>query len=91
MANKGPGNVFAAIQKHDPKARSFSGIDDFAYIKENVQLLAAQTLGMFDKNQRSVLQDALDLRNKCAHPGKYSPGEKKVSAFVEDIVKVVFT
>lgn len=90
MANKGSSNVFAAIQKHDSKARHFGGMDDFAYVKEGVQLLAAQSLGLFDKNQRSVLEDALDLRNKCAHPGKYSPGAKKVSAFVEDVVNVVF-
>ena len=91
MAGKGSANVFAAIQKHDSKARHFGGVDDFSYVKESVQLLAAQSLGLLDKNQRSILEDALDLRNKCAHPGKYSPGVKKVSAFVEDVVNVVFT
>ena len=87
----GPSNVTAAIQKHDPKARPVKRLDDFSYIKESVLLLAAQELGIFDKNERGILEEALDLRNKCGHPGKYRPGPKKVSSFIEDVVGIVFT
>jgi hypothetical protein len=90
MMAKGGANVSAAIQKHDPKARPIKSIDDFAYSKEAAQLLAALDLGLFDKSQKDTLTDALNLRNKCGHPSKYKPGAKKVSAFVEDIISIVF-
>ncbi len=84
-------NLNAVVTKFDPKARKIKIIDDLSYIKESTLLLVAQELGLFDKNQRGVLEDALDLRNKCGHPGKYKPGPKKVSSFIEDVVGIVFT
>ena len=86
----GPANVDAAVKKHDPKARKIRKIDDLSYVKESVLLLSAQDLGLFDKNERSTLTDALNLRNKSGHPGKYKPGPKKVSSFIEDLVSIVF-
>lgn len=79
-----------AIRKHDPKARAVSRIDDFAYIKDNTTLLAAKELGIIDKSEKDTLNEALNLRNRCSHPGKYMPGAKKVSAFVEDVTSIVF-
>lgn len=86
----GAGTLNPALQKHDPKARNVSKIDDFAHVKEKIVILATEDLGLFDKNQRSVLEDCLDLRNRCGHPSKYSPGSKKVGAFLEDILNLVF-
>jgi hypothetical protein len=82
--------VTVAIQKFDPKAKEIKKIDDLVLIKESVLLLAAQELGIFDKNQKNVLEDCLNLRNKCGHPGKYKVGPKKVSSFIEDLIGVVF-
>lgn len=79
-----------AVAKFDHKAKTISKIDDLVLIKESVLLLAAQELGVYDKNQRAVLEDCLNLRNKCGHPGKYSIGPKKVSSFFEDLVGIVF-
>lgn len=79
-----------AVAKFDHKAKTISKIDDLVLIKESVLLLAAQELGVYDKNQRTVLEDCLNLRNKCGHPGKYSIGPKKVSSFFEDLVGIVF-
>jgi hypothetical protein len=90
MMAKGPAAVTTAVQKHDPKARSINKIDDFAYVKEAVQLLAAMGLGILDKSEKDTLEEALDLRNRCGHPSKYQPGVKKVSAFVEDVTSVLF-
>lgn len=87
---KGAAAVTAAVQKHDPKARLVSKIDDFAYVKEAVQLLAAMGLGILDKSEKDTLEEALDLRNRCGHPSKYQPGVKKVSAFVEDVTSILF-
>ena len=79
-----------ALQKHYPKARRVKTIDHFAYIKDKIILLAALEIGLFDKNQKDTLEESLNLRNRCGHPGKYVPGVKKVSGFVEDIVNIVF-
>ena len=78
-----------AIQKHDRNARNVAKLDHFAYIKEKIQILAAQELGIFDKNERDTLEEALNLRNRCGHPGKYTPGNKKVSSFIEDVTNIV--
>ncbi len=90
MMSKGAPAVTSAVQKHDPKARQIKTVDDFAYVKEAVQLLAALDLGVLDKSQKDALVDALNLRNKCGHPSKYKPGVKKVSAFMEDVISIVF-
>lgn len=84
-------DINTAVQKYDNKARQIKQIDDLSYLKESTLLLVAQELGLFDKNERSVLEDALDLRNKCGHPGKYNPGPKKVSGFIEDVVGILFS
>jgi hypothetical protein len=86
----GIAKVNAAIQKHDPKVRSLSGTDDFAYVKDKTFLLALQDLRIVDKGQRATLEEALNLRNRCGHPTKYRPGEKKVSSFIEDVAGIVF-
>lgn len=86
----GTQNVTAAVQKHDPKAKTVRKLDDLVLVKESVLLLAAQDLGIFDKNQRTVLDSCLDLRNKCGHPGKYKVGPKKVGGFIEDVIGIVF-
>jgi peptide deformylase len=91
MMAKGSTAVTAAVQKHDPKARTINKIDDFAYVKEAVQLLAAMGLGLLDKSEKDTLEESLDLRNRCGHPSKYTPGVKKVSAFVEDVTSILFS
>lgn len=91
MIDVGPVVVDTAIKKYDQKARTIKGIDDFAYVKESTLLLAAQEVGIYDKNERSTLEEALNLRNKCGHPGKYKPGPKKAASFIEDVSTIVFS
>jgi hypothetical protein len=91
MMAKGATSVTTAIHRHDPNARNVKSIDDFAYVKDTVLLLAAKDLGILDKNEKDVLTEALNLRNRSGHPGKYRPGVKKVSAFLEDIPSIVFS
>ena len=86
----GAANVTNAVAKFDQKAKPIHKLEDIVLIKESVLLLVAQELGLVDKNQRSVLEDCLNLRNKCGHPGKYKAGQKKVSSFIEDLVGIVF-
>jgi hypothetical protein len=87
----GVGPLNAAVQKHDHGARKISSIDHFAYIKDKITLLAALELGVYDKNQKDTLEEALNLRNRCGHPGKYAPGAKKASSYIEDLISIVFT
>lgn len=82
--------LMPALQKHDPKARNVKSIDDFAHIKDSTVLLACQHLAILDKSQRETAEEALRLRNRCGHPAKYSPKEKKVSSYIEDLISVVF-
>lgn len=91
MLDKGKRQLNTALQKFDPKCRSVSRIDHFAYVKDRTALEAAQELGLFDKNERDTLIEALNLRNRCGHPGKYKPGVKKTSSFIEDVVSIVFS
>lgn len=86
----GVSNINPALAKFDSKAKPVTKLDDLVLIKESTLLLVAQELGLFDKNQRSVLEDCLNLRNKCGHPGKYKIGPKKVSSFIEDAVGILF-
>ena len=79
-----------AITKHDPKARSINKMEDFAYIRDATALLAFQDLGVIDKGEKTTLEEALNLRNRCGHPTKYSPGIKKASSFIEDVLGIVF-
>lgn len=87
---KGTRALNAALQKHDPKARNVMKVDDFAWIKDKNLLLTCGELGLLDKGERSTLEDALNLRNRCGHPTKYKPGVAKVSSFIEDVVGIVW-
>ena len=83
-------DINKAVIKYDSNARSVKRVDDLVYFKESTLLLVAQELGIFDKNEKGVLEDALNLRNKCGHPGKYKIGPKKVSSFIEDVTGIIF-
>lgn len=80
----------AALKKFDSKARDVGKLDHFSYIKDSVSILASVELGFFDKNQKDILEESLNLRNRCGHPGKYKPGVKKVSSFIEDVTSIIF-
>lgn len=86
----GTKHLNTALLKHDPKVHRVSKIDDFAYVKDKITLLGLQEMGILDKGQRTTLEEALDLRNRCGHPTKYRPGVKKASSFIEDVVGIAF-
>lgn len=83
-------NLNAALTKHDPKARPVNKLEDFAYIRDATMLLALQELGILDKGEKTTLEEALNLRNRCGHPTRYSPGIKKASSFIEDVIGIVW-
>jgi hypothetical protein len=86
-----PPAIDAALKSHNPKGRDFKKKDDFSYVKDADLIQIAQDLSVLDKSEKTLLGQALDLRNQCGHPVKYTPGVKKVSAFVEDVVGIVWS
>jgi hypothetical protein len=82
--------VSAAILKHDLRAKPVKKVEDFAQVKDSVMLLAIRELGIIDKGQWTMLDAVLGLRNQSGHPSKYSPGAKKASAFIEDLIGIAF-
>ncbi len=90
LLTTGPKRLNSAIRKFDSKARNVSKLEHFSYIKDSISILASMELDIFDKSQKDTLEGSLNLRNSCGHPGKYKPGVKKVSSFIEDITSIVF-
>lgn len=88
--NHGVISLNQAIQKYYPKAKQIKKMDDFAYIKDSTLLLTAQELGEIDKGEKDSLEDCLDLRNKCGHPGNYKPKSLKASSFMEELINIIF-
>jgi len=91
LLDKHSAGLTAALRRHHSKAKAVSRQEHFAYINDKTTLLAAEDLGLFDKNERGVLEECLKLRNRCGHPGKYKPGTKRVSGFIEDLISIVFS
>jgi hypothetical protein len=85
----GAPTIDAAIKKHRPKV-SFTKEGDFADVNDDLLLQVAQDLEVIDKSEKKHLKHALDLRNDCGHPGKYKPRENRVSAFIEDVIGIVW-
>lgn len=83
--------IDSLIKKHASKAPNFKRIDDFSYVNDRTTLEVCRELGELDKNEKGILIECLDLRNKCGHPGKYKPQPFRVSAFIEDLVSIVFS
>lgn len=94
MRNKcfkhGATTLNTAITRHEPKAKTISKLDDFAYIKDSTTLQVAQDLGEIDKGEKDALVNCLDLRNKCGHPGQYRPKPIKAASFLEELLTIVF-
>jgi hypothetical protein len=78
------------IKKYDPRAREVDSIDDFAYIKDKNIILAAQSMSIFDKPQKDTLEECLNLRNRCGHPGNYAPQKQRILGYIEDIIQVLY-
>jgi bifunctional DNase/RNase len=88
--NHGKATLNSAIKKHKPNSKEINKLDDFAYINDALLLQTAQELGEIDKGEKDSLQDCLDTRNKCGHPGKYMPKALKAASFMEELITIVF-
>ncbi|CAN5372875.1 hypothetical protein BH11ACT4_BH11ACT4_05130 [soil metagenome] len=64
--------------------------DDLVEYNEALLLQVAQDLSVIDKNMKTELTKALDLRNGSGHPNRLRPGEYKAKAHIEDIITMLF-
>lgn len=81
--------VNAEIAKHQ-KTRSVASIDDFAFVNDHTVLLAARDLGLWDKGQHKMVENALDLRNQCGHPSRYKIPLSRCKSVIEELIALVF-
>jgi site-specific recombinase XerD len=79
------------LQRINPKARTIKSAEDFAYFKDKTILLASEEIRIFTKAKREILEQGLDLRNKCGHPSGYYPKPNRVSGYLEELIDIVFT
>lgn len=85
-----PVAITAAAQSHNPRAKSVTKRDDLVEYNEALLLQVAQDLSVIDKNMKTELTKALDLRNGSGHPNRLRPGEYKAKAHIEDIITMLF-
>lgn len=90
LSDYGAKATTAAIQKHDPRVKRVSKIEDFASVNDKSTLIGMRELGLLDKGEWTTLGEALDLRNRCGHPTRYRPGIKRASSYIEDVTGIVF-
>jgi hypothetical protein len=77
-------------KKYDQRARDVDDIDDFAYLKDKNVILAAQAMSIFSKPQKDTLEECLNLRNRCGHPGNYAPQKQRLLGYIEDIIQMLY-
>lgn len=59
---------------------------DLLYINDGNLLLICEDAGVFNKNARNILDDALKTRNRCGHPTGYVVGREEVVVFIERLI-----
>jgi len=83
--------VSDAITRRGSRIPRLKRVDDFELVRDRTELEAFREVSLIDKGQFGVLVESLDLRNRCGHPTSYRPGPKRVEAFIEDVVGIVFS
>lgn len=79
----------SALKK--PNTKEIVKIEDFAYVNDALLLQAAKELEEIDKGEKDSLEDCLDTRNKCGHPGNYKPKSLKAASIMEELITIIFT
>lgn len=65
--------------------------NDLLYINDASLFLICEDAGVFNKNARSILDDALKTRNRCGHPTGYVVGREEVVVFIERLINNVIS
>jgi len=59
---------------------------DLLYLNDGNLFLLCEDAGVFNKNARGILDDALKTRNRCGHPTGYVVGREEVVVFIERLI-----
>ncbi|WP_129459552.1 hypothetical protein [Propioniciclava flava] len=65
--------------------------NDLLYVNDGNLLLICEDAGLFNKNARSILEDALKTRNRCGHPTGYVVGREEVVVFIERLINNIIS
>lgn len=65
--------------------------NDLLHINDGNLFLICEDAGVFNKNARSILDDALKTRNRCGHPTGYVVGREEVVVFIERLVNNIIS
>lgn len=57
--------------------------NDLLYLNDKNFFLLCEDAGVFNKNARLLLDEGLNLRNRCGHPTGYKIGREEVVIFIE--------
>jgi hypothetical protein len=66
--------------------RKISKKNDLLYVNDKNFFLICEDAGVFNKNARSILDDALNTRNRCGHPTGFAVGREEVVIFIERLI-----
>ena len=65
--------------------------NDLLYLTDKSFFLLCEDAGVFNKNARKLLDEALDTRNRCGHPTGFDVGREEAVIFVERLVNNVIS
>jgi hypothetical protein len=82
---------YQACQQFMKNPRGVTRRSDLEYYRDSDVLMAAERIGLFDRNVRAALEKQLDVRNRCGHPGQVKPQIHIVNAFFEEIIQYVLS
>lgn len=65
-------------------------VEDFQRIKESEFLIGAECCGAISKSAKSVLEEALNRRNRAGHPNDLTFSDISVASHLEDLIRIVY-
>jgi hypothetical protein len=71
--------------------RKVSKKNDLLYLNDRNFILLCEDAGVFNKNARSFLDEALATRNRCGHPTGYRVGREEVVIFIERLINNIIS
>lgn len=66
--------------------RVISKKNDLLYINDSNFFQLCEDAGVFNKNARALLAEALNTRNRCGHPTGFVVGREEVVVFIERLI-----
>jgi hypothetical protein len=81
--------IQAANQTRFERSNTYKPVrkkNDLLYLNDKNFFLLCEDAGVFNKNARKLLDEALDTRNRCGHPTGFDVGREEVVIFIERLI-----